>query len=69
MGWPLTSGLGMLRGSVGSGVTNSILGKLGLTECGIPKKIVETLVGTGVDTGLDALVSALFGREFDFWRA
>ena len=69
LGMALDIGLGMLQGSVGSGVTNSILGKLGLTECGIPKKIVETLVGTGVDTGLDALVSALFGREFDFWES
>ena len=67
LGMAFDIGLGMLQGSVGSGVTNSVLKKLGLAQCSIPKKIVETLVGTSVDTGMDALVSALFGREFDFW--
>lgn len=43
LGMALDIGLGMLQGSVGSGVTNSILGKLGLTECGIPKRLWKLL--------------------------
>lgn len=67
LGLGVNIGLGMLQSMLGSSVTSGILGRLGITECGLTKKIAETMVGTTVDTGLDAAVSTLSGREFDFW--
>ena len=52
---------------IGGRITEGVLGKLGLTDCSMAKKIAETLVGTGVDTSLDGIVSGLTGQKFDFW--
>ena len=70
----LEVGLGALQGFVGERITKGMLnsktmGKI-LNKTGITGplglKLVETLVGTGVDTGLDWIYSGLFGMEFNF---
>ena len=69
----LEVGLGTLQGFVGERITKGMLnsktmGKI-LNKTGITGplglKLVETLVGTGVDTGLDWIYSGLFGMEFN----
>ena len=73
----LEVGLGALQGFVGERITKGMLnsttmGKI-LNKTGITGplglKLVETLVGTGVDTGLDWIYSGLFGMEFNFWES
>jgi len=69
----LEVGLGALQGVAGETLKNFICGdetlgiildKIGITSpSGL--KLVETLVGTGVDTGLDWIYSGLFGMEFN----
>ncbi len=63
----INTGIGLLQNMIGGRITEGVLGKLGLTDCSMAKKIAETLVGTGVDTSLDGIVSGLTGQKFDFW--
>ncbi|MDE7271760.1 MAG: hypothetical protein K2N95_01695, partial [Lachnospiraceae bacterium] len=63
----INTGIGLLQNMIGGRITEGVLGKLGLTDCSMARKIAETLVGTGVDTSLDGIVSGLTGQKFDFW--
>ncbi len=58
-------GIGYLQGYLGNSVTNSVLSAFGMQD----SKLLELLLGTGVDTGIEGLMSALFEMPYDFWES
>lgn len=65
-GLAVNMGIGALQGYIGSGITDSIVGRIGLQNP-VGQKLMKVFVGTIVDTGMDGLVSSLFGQPFD-WK-
>lgn len=59
-------GLGAVQGYIGTGITDGIMGKLGIQNTTV-QKITQVLVGTFVDTGMDWGFSSLMGQPFDLW--
>ncbi len=59
-------GLGAVQGFIGSGITDSIMGKLNIDNSTV-KKLTQVVVGTFVDTGMDWGLSSLMGQPFDLW--
>jgi len=61
------TGLGMIQGQIGSRLTDSALGWLGINGLSpTARKAATAAVGMAIDTGMDAMMSWLTGRDFDF---